>query len=91
MKNRLRTPVRICAVAMAMAMLAGCDNPYVKQLKDEFGWTESRMLQDGWLKTYPIAQPDVYCYHTLAGPDCYSEPKRDQKDRLINATYDGVF
>ena len=38
-------------------MVTGWENPYVMQLKDEFGWTEARMLNNGWLKFYPIAQP----------------------------------
>ena len=33
-------------------MVTGCENPYVMQLKDEFGWTEARMLNNGWLKIY---------------------------------------
>ena len=49
------------------------------------------MLRDGWLKTYPIAQPSVYCYHTLAGADCFSKPKREQRDRLISSSYEGDF
>ena len=95
MGRKLYTTVRYCALAIALTtvtiMVTGCENPYVKQLKDEFGWNEERMLRDGWLKTYAITQPPVYCYHTLADAECYSKPKRDQKHRLINSSYQGDF
>ena len=87
----MRHIVKYCALLVALTMVTGCENPYVKQLKDEFGWTEARMLRDGWLKSYAIAQPPVYCYHTLAEADCFAAPKRAHKDRLINAPYEGVF
>ena len=73
------------------AMVAGCENPYVMQLKDEFGWTEARMLNNGWLKTYPIAQPPIYCYNTLGDADCFPKPKREHKDRLTSSSYEGDF
>lgn len=91
MRYRFYTTVKYCALAIAVTMVAGCENPYVKQLKDEFGWTEDRMLRDGWLKSYAIAQPPVYCYTTLADADCYSKPRRQHRDRLINAPYEGDF
>ncbi len=89
MRQKINTTVKYCALAIVLTMVAGCDNPYVMQLKDEFGWTEDRMLRDGWLKTYAIAQPPVYCYHTLADADCFPKQKRAQKDRLINSSYEG--
>ena len=91
MRYRFYTTVKYCALAIAVTMVAGCENPYVKQLKDEFGWTEDRMLRDGWLKSYAIAQPPVYCYTTLADTDCYSKPRRQHRDRLTNAPYEGDF
>ncbi len=91
MRQKINTTVKYCAAAIVLTMLAGCENPYVMQLKDEFGWTENRMLRDGWLKTYAIAQPPVYCYHTLADADCFSRQKREHKDRLINSFYEGDF
>ena len=72
-------------------MVAGCENPYVMQLKDEFGWTEARMLNNAWLKTYPIAQPPIYWYNTLGDADCFPKPKREHKDRLTSSSYEGEF
>lgn len=72
-------------------MVAGCENPYVMQLKDEFGWTEARMLNNGWLKTYPIAQPPIYCHNTLGDADCFPKPKPEHKDRLTSSSYEGDF
>jgi len=91
MRHKFYTSVKYCALAVALVMVTGCDNPYVRQMKDEFGWTEARMLRDGWLKSYAIAQPPLYCYHTLADADCFSKPKRGQQDRLISSAYEGDF
>ena len=88
--NRLRT-VKICALAIALPLVAGCENPYLMQFRDEFGWTESRMLQDGWLRSRAITVQPVYCYHTLADADCFANARPDQKDRRIGADYNGVF
>ena len=83
--------LKYCMLAIIMIMASGCENPYIKQVKDEFGWTEARMLGDGWLKTNVIAQPSVYCYHTLADADCFPKPKHAHKDRQINPSYNGMF
>lgn len=91
MKQEHSLAAKLCGLAVALTVLAGCENPYIVQLKDEFGWTEARMLRDGWLKSYPIGQPAVYCYHTIADADCFPAQKKDQKDRLINPSYNGDF
>jgi hypothetical protein len=78
-------------LTLGTAMVAGCDNSYVMQLKDEFGWTEARMLNVGCLKTYPIAQPPIYCYNTLGHADCFLKPKREHKDRLTSSSYEGYI
>ena len=72
-------------------MVAGFENPYVMQLKGEYGWTEARMLTNGWLKTYPIAQPPIYCYNTLGDGDCFPKPKREYKEPLTSSSNEGDF
>jgi len=78
-------------LAIVMVMVSGCKNPYLRQFKDEFGWTEARMLGDGRLKTNVIAQPSIYCYKILADADYFSKPKHAHKDRQTNPSYNGMF
>ena len=91
MRRKLVTSVKYGALVVALTVITGCENPYMVQLKNEFGWTEAKMRRDGWLKSYPIADAPVYCYHTLADADCFSRPKPDQKDRRMSPSYDGDF
>jgi len=49
------------------------------------------MLNNSWLKTYPIAQPPIYWYNTLGDADCFPKPKREHKDRLTSSSYEGDF
>jgi hypothetical protein len=90
-KHSLEKIVKLTALAAALTVVAGCENPHLQQVKDEFGWTEARMLSDGWLKSRVIARPPVYCYHTLADADCYSKPRPHHKHRLIAPSYEGEF
>lgn len=30
-----------------------------------------------------VEPPAIYCYHTLAGPDCYAQPLPGEYDRMI--------
>ena len=91
MKRKFITSVKYGALAIAVTIAAGCENSYVVQMRDEFGWTEARMRRDGWLKSDMIAGAPVYCYHTLGDPDCFSKQKPAQKDRRIRPSYDGDF
>jgi len=81
----------VIALPLGTVMVAGCEKPYVMQLKGEFGWIEARMLTNGWPKTYPIAQPPIYCYNTLGDADCFPKPKREYKNRLASSSYEGEF
>ena len=91
MRQKVHNSVKYGVLAIVLTMVTGCENPYLMQLKDEFGWTEARMLRDGWLKSYPIAESPIYCYNTLGDADCYPTQKFEQKDRLINSAYEGDF
>lgn len=91
MRQSIYTTAKICALTAAFTLVAACENPHLMKFKDEFGWTESKMLSDGWLKSRHITAPQVYCYHTLADRDCYSEPRRSQQHRLVGSNYEGVF
>lgn len=64
------------AVAVAAALsLGACDHPEVEKVRIALGgWTQERMLADGWLQASPEEPMPAYCYHTLADPDCLIEP-----------------
>ena len=83
MSRAFRTPLTGMALAAAALLLAACENPYLQQFKQEFGWTEARMLRDGWLEGRRIPAEPVYCYETLAAPDCFAQPKESRRDQLI--------
>jgi hypothetical protein len=91
MRQKFHTTLKLGSFAIVLALVAGCENPHLMQLKDEFGWTEAKMVSDGWLKSRVIAQPPVYCYRTLADADCFSTPKHEHQDRLTASPYQGVF
>jgi hypothetical protein len=46
------------------------------------GWTQERMLADGWIKAPHQHSARIYCYRTLADPDCHTKPVRGQSLRL---------
>lgn len=74
MNRKYQTPLKIGLLVCALIFLGGCENPYLKQLRTEFGWTEARMLNDGWLKGRRIETEPVYCYTSLGDADCYKAP-----------------
>jgi len=79
------------AIAANLILLSGCANPYLQQFREEFGWTEARMVSDGWLKGREIATKDPYCYETLGDVDCYSQLREGQNYRLVNKPETGNF
>jgi len=74
MNRKYQTPLKIGLLVCALIFLGGCENPYLKQLRTEFGWTEARMLSDGWLKGRRFETEPVYCYTSLGDADCYKAP-----------------
>lgn len=53
------------------------------KVQKKFGWTEERMIVDGWLKPRNIAPTTIYCYRTIGNPDCFPKPKKSEEHRLI--------
>ncbi|MBK17230.1 MAG: hypothetical protein CMM52_00115 [Rhodospirillaceae bacterium] len=81
----------IIAVTIVLTtFLIGCSNPYVERFRKEFGWTEGRMTEDGWLKSREIPPDAIYCYKTLAEPNCFKKPKPGQEHRLVSE-YENAF
>jgi len=64
-------------------MLSARENPYLVQLKKEFGWTEGRMAREGWLNSCKIASPDIWCYETIGEADCFDAPEKAEMHRLV--------
>ena len=74
MSSKICAPIKFIALAMVAVLLAGCSHPYVKRFKQDYGWTEARMISDGWLEGRPLPPQRVYCYDTIADIDCFSQP-----------------
>ncbi len=91
MGPRYLTVVRSAGMAAALIFLAGCENPYLKQFRDEFGWNEARMVSDGWLKARPIPVEPSYCYETIGQTDCFREARKGQEYRLTTPPEKGSF
>ena len=66
-----------------LMLLSGCENPYLVELKKEFGWTEGSMTRDGWLDSRKISPPDVWCYETIGQADCFDAPRPAETHRLM--------
>ncbi len=65
---------RVGAIAAIALALGACDNPEFEKRRIKLGgWTQERMLADGWLKAPPQHIAPVYCYRTLANSDCHAE------------------
>lgn len=66
---------RLCqvgAVAAVTLALGACDHPWIEKQRIALGgWTQERMLADGWLKAPPPRPVPVRCRETLGDPDCH--------------------
>lgn len=63
--------------------LSACENPYLVQFKEEFGWTEEKAAKDGWLESRKIVPPNIWCYETIGKADCFEKPDETEKHRLV--------
>ena len=59
-------------------VIAGCSNPFPQ-------WTRGEVFAAGWLteQVGDQREPALYCYGTIAEPDCYGAPLTSEGDRLI--------
>jgi hypothetical protein len=74
------------ALLLAVLLLAGCEhlgNLDPDTLKARYGWTEEKMVAKGWLPGRYIPAKPVYCYQTIAQPECFNEPQPGQEARLV--------
>ena len=46
--------------------------------------TQEQILASGWAVAPPSSGAVVYCYRTLATPDCRLEPEPGQEGRLVS-------
>jgi len=82
MNRAARILGRAVAIAAVTLVLGACDHPWVEKQRIALGgWTQDRMLADGWLQAKPEPAVKAYCYHTLADPDCYAEAVPGQSVR----------
>ena len=81
MKTRFRY-LRILTPGLLLA-LAACGNPLYGAQQ-----TRSEIIADRIaVAENPAQAPVIYCYRTLAAPDCRTTPEPGQESRLIS--YDG--
>lgn len=74
---------RVFLPLAGVLLLSACENPYLVQLKKEFGWTEGRMAREGWLESRKIAPPDIWCYETIGEAECFDAPENAEMHRLV--------
>ncbi|HLF59163.1 MAG TPA: hypothetical protein VI732_05990 [Alphaproteobacteria bacterium] len=78
----LRWTGRLSLMALALGV-AACGNPFAGAQP-----THNEILASGWVAPVAAPRPGViYCYRTLASPDCRKSPEPGQEDRLVS--YDG--
>jgi hypothetical protein len=91
MRTTFAAPLAVALILALLAMLAGCDAPYVRQytdaFRDKYGWTEERTLSEGWIPSRNIPPEPAYCYRTLADADCYVEAEPPHEDPRLIGSY----
>jgi hypothetical protein len=71
---------RLALMLGAAAMLAAC----AVDPQSRYYPTESqRYFDDTFGPRYQVTVPQIYCYSTLADPDCYAAPVPGWEHRLI--------
>lgn len=74
------------ALLLPLLFLGGCgvlSDLQPDRLRAKYGWTEEKMLAYGWLEGRFVPPETVYCYHTLADPECFSAEQHEEASRLI--------
>ena len=72
--------LHIVSLALIALGLVGCEElPF----RLEYGWTEQRVLANGWIPPRPENPEPAYCYRTLAQADCYRRPLPREATRLV--------
>ena len=90
-----RSMAWIAALAACVALSACQDmrkGPYgeIFEWGDEPGWTEYTIMKHGWARHYPKPAPMIYCYSSLAAPECYDTPQPQLQSRLIGSFDGGI-
>ncbi len=67
---------RLALIAVVGTVLAGCGN--VDALLEADHVVQQRL-------DYLPGVSEIYCYQTLAAPDCFAEPQPGPPNRLVNA------
>ena len=71
----------VIAVTALLLLLAGCANPW-----QGYAPSRAQIVAGGWIGPEVAAVPaSLYCYATLAKPDCYPAPQPGQAGRLVGA------
>ncbi len=73
------TYARLMPMLTAVLALASCADP----LSAYYPTETQRYLRDSFGPRYQATVPPVYCYATLAEPECYAVPVAGWERRLI--------
>jgi len=77
---------------IALALTGGCTiidatidtaTPDGPTFRDQYGWTEERMVGHGWLQARKYKPPAIYCYRTISASECYQVQQEGEEGRLI--------
>lgn len=67
------------AAAALLALLAACANPW-----QAFAPSYEEIVSAGWIgPEAALAPAPIYCYATLAEPDCFRSPQPGETNRLV--------
>jgi hypothetical protein len=70
---------RATLIVVVLLATAGCENPWQRHAVGE-----SRLLSRSWVaRENPERLEPVYCYRTLAGVECFIEPRANDSRQLI--------
>ena len=71
---------RRALLAAVLFGMTACGNPFADSAP-----TRSQIVAGGWVGPTPMrTQGTIYCYRTLAVPDCRTTPEPGQEDRLVS-------
>jgi len=79
--------VRRSGLFLGLLALAACGNPF-----SGYAPTQEQILARGWttLPATADARGTIYCYRTLAVPDCFNAPQAGQENRLVSYNGDAL-
>ena len=76
-------PLFLALATVVPLVLAGCGEYSLSNQLKKHTPTETMVLNADWLINRNASPPAVYCYATLATPECHEWPLRGAETRLV--------